>query len=163
MVSFIWKPFNKQEYSVSFAGDDESFGTESITASLQRTHLLRYWQEGVKLIYFLHAWDTDKSILAGMAVLSLESLCPPFDGSTNLNIFHNCFGIKFHASGHTHVRAISPFEFTSCFGLTNHLCYCVSQHVNWYALDGGIPGLTLAWIFDHIQMNDGTKLGDFLD
>jgi hypothetical protein len=65
-------------------------------------------------------------------------------------MFCSCFGIKFHAVDHTHVGAISSFEFTSCFGLTNQLRYCLSQHVNWYVLDGGIPALTSAWIFDHI-------------
>jgi hypothetical protein len=34
--------------------------------------------------------------------------------------------------------------------LTNQLRYRLAQHGNWYALDGGIPALTLAWIFDHI-------------
>jgi hypothetical protein len=48
------------------------------------------------------------------------------------------------------VCAIPPFEFTSCFGLTNQLRYCLAQHVNWYALDSGIPALTLAWIINHI-------------
>ena len=43
-----------------------------------------------------------------------------------------------------------PFEFTLCFGLTDQLRYRLSQHVNWYALDAGIPALTSAWIFDHI-------------
>jgi hypothetical protein len=44
-----------------------------------------------------------------------------------------------------------PFEFTPCFGLTNQLKYRLSQHVNWYALEAGIPALTSAWIFDHIH------------
>jgi hypothetical protein len=39
----------------------------------------------------------------------------------------------------------------SSLGLTNQLRYCLSQHVNWYALDTGIPELTSAWIFDHIH------------
>ncbi len=89
--------------------------------------------------------------LAGAAVLSLDSLCPAFDGSPNPNLFHGRFGVEFHKYGHTHVRAILPFEFTSCFGLTNQLRYRLLQHVNWYALDAGIPALTSAWIFDHIH------------
>ncbi len=104
---------------------------------------------GLKPIYFLHAWDSDKSTIAGAAVLSLDSLCPPFNSSPNSNTFRSRFGIEFHAADHTHIRAISPFEFTSCFGLTNQLKYRLAQHVK-YALDGGIPALTSAWIFDHI-------------
>ena len=59
--------------------------------------------------------------------------------------------MKICADGHTHVRAISPFEFTLCFGLTDQLRYRLLQHVNWYALDASIPALTSAWIFNHIH------------
>jgi hypothetical protein len=90
-------------------------------------------------------------MLAGMAVMSLDSLCPAFDGSPNTNLFRSWFGIKYHVDNHACVRVILPFEFTSCFGLTDHLQYCLSQHVNWYALEAGIPALTSAWIFDHVH------------
>ncbi len=153
MASFVWEPFNKQEYSVSFGRDDDSFSAESnsgISATAPSAVVLTSVLEGVKPINYLHTRDSDKSTLAGTAVLSLESLCPPFNGSPHSNLFCHRFRIKFHASGHTHVHAVSPFEFTSCFGLTNQLRYCILQQANWYALDGGIPGLTSAWIFDHI-------------
>jgi hypothetical protein len=96
-------------------------------------------------MYFLHSRESDTKILAGAAILSLDSLCPPFDGSPNTNIFGSQF-----ADGNMHVRSILAFEFTSCFGLMNHLRFCLSQHLHWYALDGGIPALTSVWIFDHI-------------
>jgi hypothetical protein len=32
----------------------------------------------------------------------------------------------------------------------DHLRFCLSQHLHWCALDGGIPALTSTWIFDHI-------------
>jgi len=60
---------------------------------------------------YLHAWGADATVLAGAAVFPLDSLCPPFDGSPNSNIFRDWFGIEFHADDHTHVRAISPFDF----------------------------------------------------
>ena len=122
-----------------------------IMALAQPHHLHQYWLTvGLKPIYFLRAWDSDKSTITGAAVLSLDSLCPPFDSAPNPNIFCSRFGIEFHAADHTHIHAVSPFEFTSCFGLNDQLRYRLAQHVNWYALDGGIPALTSAWIFDHI-------------
>ena len=59
--------------------------------------------------------------------------------------------MEFIDEGHTRVRAILLFEFTSCFGLTDQLRYHLSQHVKWFALDAGIPALTSTWIFDHIH------------
>ncbi len=107
--------------------------------------------DGVKPLYYLHLRDSNTTILAGLAVLSLDSLCPAFDDSPNPNLFHCQFRIEFHADDHTYIHAILPFKFTSCFGLTDHLWHCLLQHVNWYALDAGIPALTSAWIFDHIH------------
>jgi hypothetical protein len=72
-------------------------------------------------MYFLHLRDLDAGILAGAAVLSLESLCPPFDSLLNTNLFGSRFGVEFHAEGNMHIRTILAFEFTSCFGLMHHL------------------------------------------
>jgi hypothetical protein len=153
LAAFIWEPFNKSDYSVSFAKDDDSFATEanhSITATIPAPSVMASIPDGLRPLYYLHLCDSNLAILAGAAVLSLESLCPAFDGSPNTNVFCSRFGVEYHADGHRRVRAISPFKFTSCFGLTDQLRYRLSQHVNWYALDAGIPSLTSAWIFDHI-------------
>jgi hypothetical protein len=83
-------------------------------------------------------------------VLSLDSLCPQFDGTTTTNVFKYHFGIEFHQDDHTYVRPFSPFEFTLCFGFIDQLRFQLSQHDNWFALDAGIPGLTSAWVFDHV-------------
>ncbi len=79
----------------------------------------------------------------------MDSLCPPFDGAPNTNLFRHFFGVEFHYLNRSYVRALSPFEFTSCFGFTDDLCYRLSLPENWYALDAGIPAHTSAWIFDH--------------
>jgi hypothetical protein len=107
--------------------------------------------DGVQPLYYLHFQRSNTATLAGAAVLSLDSLCPAFDGLPNPNLFHGRFRVEFCTDGHTHVRAILPFEFTSCFGLTNQLRHRLSQHINWYALDAGIPALTSAWISNHIH------------
>ena len=101
--------------------------------------------------YYLHTLGADTTVLAGAAVFSLDGLCLPFDGSPNSNIFWDQFGIEFHAENHTHVHAIPPFEFTSCFGLVDWLCYHLSHPTNRFALDARIPALTSAWVFDHIH------------
>jgi hypothetical protein len=151
LAAYIWEPFNKPEYSVSFAKDDDSFATganHGITATIPTLLVLASLPDGVQLLYYLHLHDLNTAMLAGTAVMSLNSSCPAFDGSPNTNLFCSRFGIEYHVDDHACVHAILPFEFTSCFGLTDHLWYCLSQHVNWYALDAGIPALMSAWIFD---------------
>ncbi len=91
-----------------------------------------------------------RSILNGAAILSPNSLCLAFDGSSTTNLFKCHFGVEFHNKEHTYVCAISPFEFTSCFGLMDNLQYRLSQHGKWFALDAGIPLSTSSWVFDHI-------------
>jgi hypothetical protein len=86
-----------------------------------------------------------------LAVVSLDSLCPQFDGSPNTNLFHCHFGMEFNCNNHTYVRVISPFKFALCFGFTDNLWYCVLQPDHGFTLDAGIPALTSAWIFDHIN------------
>ncbi len=153
LAAFIWQPFNTWEYSVLFAIEDESFGTDAnngIQATVPSALVLSSLPTVLKPIYYLHTRDTDTASIAGAAVLLLDSLCPPFDGSPNTNMFCCQFGVEFNTEGHSHVRSFLPFEFTSCFGLMDSLCYRLSQHAYWHALDAGIPALTSAWIFDHI-------------
>jgi hypothetical protein len=154
LVAYIWEPFNKPEYSVSFAKDNDSFATNAdhgITATVPTSLVLASFPDGVQPLYYLHLRDLNMATLAGAAVMSLNSLCPAFDGMPNTNLFCSWFGIKYHVDDHARIRAILPFEVMSCFGLTDHLQYCLSQHVNLYALDTGIPALTSAWIFDHVH------------
>jgi hypothetical protein len=153
LAGFIWQPFNTCEYSVSFPKDNASFGEPSnngMIATAASDSVIGSFPDGIRPIYFLHSRESDTKILAGAAILSLDSLCPPFDGLPNTNIFGSRFGVEFHADSNTHIRSILAFEFTSCFGLMDHLQFRLSQHLHWYALDGGIPALTSAWIFDHI-------------
>jgi hypothetical protein len=105
---------------------------------------------GLQPFYYLHLQGTDTTILNGAAVISQDSLCPPFDSSSTTNLFKFHFGIEFHDNDHTYVRPFSPFKFMLCFGLIDQLQYRLSQHGNWFALDAGIPALTSVWIFDHI-------------
>ncbi len=154
LAAYIWEPFNKPEYSVSFAKDNDSFATyanHGITATVPTLSVLASLPDGVQPLYYLHLHNSNMAMLAGAAVMSLNSLCPAFDGLPNTNLFHSRFGIEYHVDDHARVRAILPFEFTPCFGLTDHLRYRLSQHVNWYALDAGVPALTSAWIFDHVH------------
>ena len=49
---------------------------------------------GISLKYLLHGCHTKESKLAGAAVVSSASLCPPFDASPNKHMFQHLFGIK---------------------------------------------------------------------
>ena len=154
LAAFVWQPFNKREYAVSLSMTDGSFEADvdsGAVATLPSESVLASLPDTLKPMYYLHARGADSSVLAGAAVLSLDSLCPPFDGSPNTNMFRDGFGIEFHAEGHTHVRPFSPFEFTSCFGFIDRLRYRLSHPTNRFALDAGVPALTSAWLMDHIH------------
>jgi hypothetical protein len=77
--------------------------------------------------YHLHRDNANGSILAGSSVLSGDSLCPPFEACPNQNLFQQYYGLEFHHDGHTHVRAISTYEFPCCFNLVVKLQYRLSH------------------------------------
>jgi hypothetical protein len=153
LAAFVWQPFNKKEYSLSFARDDTLFDNalmSPVHASLLSALVSSLLPSGLQPLYYLHLQATDTTIFKGAAVISQDSLCPPFDSSSTTNLFKFHFGIKFHNDDHTYVQLFLPFEFTLCFGLIDQLQYHLSQHGNWFALDAGIPALTSVLIFDHI-------------
>ncbi len=153
LAAFLWPPFNKKEFGIYFVKDDESFNdgsTPALMVTLPSSSILASMFCGVSPAYFLHSVNSDATILNGAAILSPHSLCLAFDGSSTTNLFKCHFGVEFHYEEHTYVRAISPFEFTSCFGLMDNLQYRLSQHGNWFALDAGIHSSTSSWVFDHI-------------
>ncbi len=153
LAAFLWPPFNKKEFGISFAKDDESFNngsTPALTVTLPSSFILASMSCSVSPAYFLYLVNSDATILNGAAIFSPNSLCLAFDGSSTMNLFKCRFGVEFHDKEHTYVCAISPFEFTSCFGLMDNLRYKLSQHGNWFALDVGIPLSTSSWVSDHI-------------
>jgi len=153
LSNYLWEPFNKKEYGISFSKDDPSFNDgfiATLRATLPSASILLSLPPGLQPLYYLHSEDSDSSILNGAMVASLDSLCPQFDGSPTTNVFKCHFGIKFHQDDHSYVQPFSPFEFTSCFGFIDQLRFRLSQHDNWFALDAGIPSLTSAWVFDHV-------------
>jgi hypothetical protein len=155
LSSFIWQPFNVSDYQVSYAREDPSFETTTETnvtvATLPSPTLSASLPSGLIVLYFLHRRGGNSLSLNGLVMLSLDSLCPQFDGSPNTNLFCGHFGIKFNCGDHHYVRAISLFEFASCYGFTNYLWYRLLQPDHWFTLNASIPALTSAWIFDHIN------------
>ncbi len=153
LSNFVWQPFNKKEFSLSFSKDNSLFndGSEhALHATTPSASVLSSLLQGLHPLYYLHLQGLDATILNGTAVMLLDSFCPPFDGLSMTNLFKCHFGIEFHDDNHTYVRPFLPFEFTSCFGFIDQLRYRLSQHGNWFALDAGIPSLTSPWVFDHV-------------
>jgi hypothetical protein len=100
---------------------------------------------------YLHRADSDATILAGSSVLSSGGLCPPFESCPNQNLFQQFFGIEFIHEGHTHVCAISTYEFAHCFGLVESIQYRLSHERHKFGLDASMPGRTSAWLFKQIH------------
>jgi hypothetical protein len=129
LAAFLWLPFNKKRCGISFAKDDESFNdgsTPALRVTLPSSSILGSMFCGVSPAYFLHLVNSDATILNDAAILSPHSLCSAFDGSSTTNLFKCHFRVEFHDKEHTYVCAISPFEFTSCFGLMDNLQYRLS-------------------------------------
>jgi hypothetical protein len=153
LTSFIWPAFDKPDYMLSYAMTDESFNDATANgtiASMPMLAIMATLLARIEVLYHLHLRSTSPGSLNGSAVLSLDSLCPPFNGAPNTNLFHHLFGVEFHYLNRSYVQALLPFEFTSCFSFTDDLRYRLSQLDNWFALDAGIPAHTSAWIFDHV-------------
>ncbi len=116
LSSVIWPLFNKTEYQLSYAMNDNSFtdanANGTVVLMLPPT-IMALLPTGLEVLYHLHLCSDRPGSLNRSAVLSLDSLCTPFDGSSNTNLFQHLFGVEFHCNCHTYVRAISPFEFTS--------------------------------------------------
>ncbi len=88
-------------------------------------------------------------MLVRLAVASLDVSCLAFDPNKNSKLFGHFFGFEFVHDGHSYVRAISPFEFVSCFCLTEELTYKL-LHPSIFCLDAAVPSMTSARIFKQI-------------
>jgi hypothetical protein len=150
LSSFLWEPFNRTEYSVSLAKDDDDFCRQDVSFTTSTT-IPQGMPTGVIVKYFLHRPDSDETCLTGASVVSAAGLCPPFDACPNANLFQHLFGIEFDYEGRRRVCGISPFEFACCFGFTDELTYRLLHPTNKFCLDGAIPGHTSSWFFGQIH------------
>jgi hypothetical protein len=110
---YVWEPFNRLEPSVCFGQDDVDFirdKTCKMRASAPKPNNISL-STGVVIKYYLHCKESDDTILAGLSVLSGDSVCPPFESCPNKNLFQQFFGLEFHHDGHTYVCAISTYKF----------------------------------------------------
>jgi hypothetical protein len=105
---------------------------------------------GIQTSYNLYRKQANPSILPGASVVNVDGLCPEFDAHENINLFGHHFGIEFIYDGHTHMQAILPFEFVSCFHLTNDLTYKLSHTSNIFCMDAAIPAIKSSCIFERI-------------
>ncbi len=118
--AFVWEPFNRIEHSLSHGRDDDEFDSRKMIATIPKP-VASQQPRGVTIKYYLYRADSDATILAGSSVLSSGGLCPPFESCPNRNLFQQFFGIEFIHEGHTHVHAISTYEFACCFGLVESI------------------------------------------
>jgi hypothetical protein len=72
LAAFVWQPFNKKEYSLSFAREDSLFNDWSMPplhAVLPSASVLSLLPCGLQLQYYLHLQGSDTTILNGAAIL----------------------------------------------------------------------------------------------
>ena len=148
--AFVWEPFNRIEHSLSHGRDDEEFDSKKMITTIPKP-VASAQSRGVMIKYHLHHADSDATILAGSSVLSSGGLCPPLESCPNRNLFQQFFGIEFIHEGHTHVRAISTYEFSRCFGLVESIQYRQSHERHKFRLDASMPSRTSAWLFEQIH------------
>ena len=148
--AFVWEPFNRIEHSLSHGRDDREFDNKKMITTIPKP-VASAQSRGIMIKYHLHRADSDATILAGSSILSSGGLCPPFESCPNRNLFQQFFGIEFIHKGHTHVRAISTYEFARCFGLVESIQYRLSHEKHKFGLDASMPGRTSAWLFEQIH------------
>ncbi len=154
IASYLWEPFNQPEHSLCFGRNDNDFikdeAMRMIVSMPKQAELDSITP--IVILYHLHCVDDDASILAGSGVLSLSSLCPPFEACPTRNLFQHFFGIEFHFDGHTYVCAISTFEFACCFKLIENIQYRLSHEKYHFGMDASMPARTSAWIFQQVHL-----------
>ena len=90
LAAYIWEPFNSKEYIMLYAKGDDLFSLDEnngIRATLLSSSMASCIPPGVEVLYFLHKRNVNTTCVAGASVLSLDSLCPPYDCSPNTNLF----------------------------------------------------------------------------
>jgi hypothetical protein len=151
--AFIWEPFNRPEHSLCYGRDDVDFNkvkTSTMIASMPKPAISTD-SSHVHVKYHLHRDNANSPILAGLSVLSGDSICPPFEACPNQNLFQQYYDLEFHHNGHIYVRAISTYEFTCCFNLVDKLQYRLSHKKYKFRLDASMPSKTSAWIFELVH------------
>jgi len=166
IARYIWAPFSKPELAISYSKDDTYFnnhavndnGLQPLRASTPSDAQHASSDAGTRVKYYLHRHDDNPSTLVGSAIISDIDLYPPFNPITNTNVFGHYFGIEFKNDGHTYVHTISPFEFVSCFCLTDELTYKLSHLSNAFCLDAAILARTSVGIFE-VLLNRCIQIG----
>jgi len=150
--AFLWEPFDRDDHSLCLSRDDASFNMDDSNKMIVTTPKQADASSSrkIKIKYHLHRASMDASILAGTSVLSHDRHCPPFESCPNQNLFQQYFGIEFHHKDSTHVRLISTFEFTRCFGFAEQVQYRLSHERHRYGLDAAMPGRTSEWLFEQV-------------
>ena len=159
--AYIWEPFNVVTYSLSLAPDDQDFDNR-LAVSRPDTSLL---PPGglVRVKYYVHEGSAEqKETIAGASVLDVAGLCPEVDPRPNTNLFRSLFGVEFVVDSHRHIRSVSQFEVTRCFGLRDNisLSYRLSHPSNIKHLEAGVPGHTSSWIFSQVLRNSLISVED---
>ena len=151
---FIWNmPSDQPERALGYGKDDTDFNKDDTCRMM--ANILKpadpSMSPKVVVKYHLHRHGQDASILAGLSVLSPESVCPPFESCPNQNLFQQFFSIEFHHNNHTYVCAILTYEFSCCFGLVDNIQYQMSHERYKFGLDAAMPGHRSSWIFDQVH------------
>jgi hypothetical protein len=146
-------PFDRPEHALGYGPNDADFNKDETCQMTTTTPKQADPSTSPRVLvqYHLHRHGQDVSILAGSAVISRDSMCPPFESCPNRNLFQQFFGIEFHHDGHTYVRALSTYEFSRCFGLIEDIQYRLSHEKYKFGLDAAMPGRTSSWIFDQVH------------
>eukprot|EP00956_Cyclotella_meneghiniana_P018530 scaffold30928_cov30-Cyclotella_meneghiniana.AAC.3 len=146
---FLWKPFNRRNYALSFSRSSKNFG-KSISDSISEPDSTSQFSVSEpkpgasdsashKVLYCLHPQNSDQDIQQGYEVCSTNHISKPWCPSPNDALFKNLYGIEFHEDGDTFVRQLSPFEFARCFQLHDDITYKLSHGQFQHCFDCGIP------------------------
>jgi hypothetical protein len=148
---FIWEHFNRKEHAISLSCDDANFAKQDTQLKASTHSTTSSDANDISVWHNLHWPDNNELVIVGSEVVSLDGLYPAFNACPNPNIFRHHFGIKFHHQGHSYVQAISPNEFTCCFGFIDQMTYRLSHPTYKFAMDAAMPARTSAWLLKQLH------------
>jgi hypothetical protein len=153
LSSFIWMPFDRPEHALGYGRNDADFNKDETCQMTATTPKPADPSMSPRVLvqYHLHRHGQDASILAGSAVLSCESMCPPFKSCPNRNLFQQFFALSF-ITMITHTFALYLLiKFSRCFGLIEDIQYRLSHERYKFGLNAAMPGRISSWIFDQVH------------
>jgi hypothetical protein len=149
---FIYKPFDHEEFETSDLPDQELSDPHDRKFRISKSPDQHKSKSKSLTTHNLEYANTPTATLVGTRVCDRDYPAPPID-PFNFNPFNQLFGITFLTkSGRSHIRAISLYEYSRCWGMDPNLIVTFAKSMtNISLLSSTIPSKTSIFILKSIH------------